>query len=127
MNTQRPATVTIATVLLTLLGLLDLTAPFVANAIKLPTIAIYPILVVGVGDLVAAFGLWKMKRWGLLLAIIVSALTILAAAPGPFIATNIGGRVLTLVLIVSYALVLVLVALPATRKAFASARVHVTS
>jgi len=121
MNTARPATVTLATVLLAALGLFDLSAPLVPLGLHFPLIAMAAIMAVGVGDLVAAFGLWKLKRWGRLLALVVSALTILAAAPGPFIGPT-AGQVLTLVLIVSYALVLVCLALPATRKAYAAVR-----
>ncbi len=70
----------------------------------------------------AVFGLWKLKRWGLLLTSILSALAILWSIPGLFIPKTLGGKAITMGVIVFYALVLVLVALPATRKAYAAAR-----
>jgi hypothetical protein len=36
----------------------------------------------GIGALVAAVGLWRSKRWGLILALIVAALGIVLALPG---------------------------------------------
>ncbi len=119
MNTHRPLTVTIATVLLTLVSLFGLITPVVPH--KPPTIIIALLLVLGVCGLIAVFGLWKLKRWGLLLTSVISALGILM--PGLFLVPPGGkGIVVSVVLAVLYALVLVLVALPATRKAYVAVR-----
>ncbi len=119
MNIHRPLTVSIATVLLTLLSLFGLITPVVPH--KPPTIIIALLLVLGVCGLIAVFGLWKLKRWSLLLTSVISALGILM--PGLFLVPPGGkGIVVSVVLALFYVLVLVLVALPATRKAYAAAR-----
>ncbi len=120
MNTRRPLTVIIAIVLLTLVSLLDLIELVIPA--RVPPLFVYTIPVLGVGGLMAVFGLWKMKRWGLLLTSILSALSILWNIPGLFIPRTLGGKAITMGYIAFYILVLALVALPATRKAFAAAR-----
>ncbi len=120
MNTHRPLTVTIATVLLTLVSLFSLTV--LLEPTRVPPLFFYTIPVVGVCGLIGAFGLWKMKRWGLLLSSILSALSILWNIPGLFIPKTLGGKAITMGYIAFYILVLVLVALPATRKAVAAKR-----
>ncbi len=120
MNTYRPLTVTIAIVLLTLVSLFSLTA--LLGSGKIPPLFLYTIPVLGVCGLIGAFGLWKLKRWGLLLTSILSALAILWTIPGLFIPKTLGGKAISMGVIIFYALVLVLAALPATRKAYAAAR-----
>jgi uncharacterized membrane protein (DUF2068 family) len=127
MNIQRPATVTSATVLLLLLSLFSLSAALLPDAIKPPPFIIYVALVLGVCGLMAGVGLWKLKRWGLLLTIIISAVGSLSAAPGLFAAPSVAGKLISLGLVVLYALVVVLVVLPAARKAFAAERVQVAA
>lgn len=73
------------------------------------------------------FGLLRLKRWGLRLSMLFSAVSILAAVPGLFLAPPGVGKAITLGLIVVNALVLVLVTLPVTRKAVAAERVRVTA
>ena len=88
----RPQTVTVAVILLALLSLANLLAPLI-----LPAEAgsvIYLVIVLGVLGLVAAAGLWTLKRWALWLTIVVSVLNILAAAPGLVFAPDLMGRVL---------------------------------
>jgi uncharacterized membrane protein (DUF2068 family) len=118
MNTHRPLTVSIATVLLMPLSLFGLITPLVPNKPPL-MIVFYGFIVMGVGGLIAAFGLWKLKRWGLLLTSVLSVLSILVSVPGLWLAPSTGGKVISLVLTIFFVLVLVLVALPATRKAYA--------
>ncbi len=120
MNTHRPLTVSIATVLLTLLSLFNLIELVIPA--KLPPLFVYTIPVLGAGGLIAAFGLWKLQRWGLLLTSVISALSILVSVPGLWLAPGTGGKVISLVLTLFFVLVLVLVALPATRKAYAATR-----
>jgi uncharacterized membrane protein (DUF2068 family) len=127
MNIQRPVTVIFAIVLLTLLSLFSLTAGVLPEAIKPPPFIIYTALVLGIGGLIAVVGLWKLKRWGLLLTIIVSAVSSLSAAPGLFAAPSVAGKLISLGLVVFYALVVVLVVLPASRKAFAAERIQVAA
>ena len=124
MNTRRPLTLILAIVLLALLSLFGLYTPFGPNGPPL-VIVLYAFIVGGVGSLIAVFGLWKLKRWGLLLTIIIASLSILVAVPGLWLAPSTSGKAVSVGLIVFYVLVLVLVALPATRKAFAAARAPV--
>jgi uncharacterized membrane protein (DUF2068 family) len=112
----RPQTVTIAAILLALLSLANFLAP-----LMLPAGAgsvVYLIIVLGVLGLVAAGGLWMLKRWALWLTIVVSVLNILAAAPGLVFATDLSGRVLATIGVVGFALVILLVVLPGSRRAY---------
>jgi hypothetical protein len=118
MNTPRPATVTMASVLLLLVSLFDLTAPFTPG----PTAPLsYFIFGLGVCGIVVVFGLWQMKPWGTLLATILSVVALLPALLGLIVAPP-AGKVVSLIVAIAYALVLVLVLLPASRKAVAAAR-----
>jgi uncharacterized membrane protein (DUF2068 family) len=128
MHTNRPASVTSAAVLLMLLCVYSLTAPFLPVDNKPPLmIIVYQFLVGGIGSLLAVFGLWRLKRWGLRLAILLSAVSILTTMPGLFLAPSLVGKAITVGLIVVNALVLVLVTLPVTRKAVAAERVRVAA
>ena len=120
MNTPRPITLTIASVLLLLASLFNLTAPF-TNGPPAPISSI--ILGLGVCGLPVVVGLWKMKPWGMRLSSILAVLALLPALSGLIFAPLVGKVVSALVVV--YALVLVLVMLPATRKAVAAARTPV--
>jgi hypothetical protein len=126
MNTSRPVTVTSAIVLLTLLSLVDLTIVLIPpQHLSLLSGFIYAwSIVFGVVGLSGVFGLWKLKRWGLRLSTVLAALALLTWAPGLVLTLVLGDTtahvVWSLALTVCYALVLVLVALPATRKAYAA-------
>jgi hypothetical protein len=112
----RPQTVTIAAILLGLLSLANLLAP-----LFLPAEAgsvVYLVMVLGVLGLVAAAGLWMLKGWALWPTIIVCVLNILAAAPGLVFAPDLTGRALATNGIVGFALVIVLVVLPGSRRAY---------
>ena len=112
----RPQTVTIAAILLALLSLANFLAP-----LMLPAGAgsvVYVIIVLGVLGLVAAGGLWMLKRWALWLTIVVSVLNILAAAPGLVFATELTGRALATIGVVGFALVILLAVLPGSRRAY---------
>jgi hypothetical protein len=118
MNTPRPATVTIASVLLLLVSLFDLTAPFTPG----PTAPLsYIILGLGVCGILVVFGLWTMKPWGMLLATILAVLALIPPILG-LISAPLAGQVISAIVAIVYALVLILVLLPASRKAFAAAR-----
>jgi uncharacterized membrane protein (DUF2068 family) len=117
MNTQRPLPVTIAIVLLAVLSLGNLLAPFILPA-EAGSI-VYLIVVLGVLGLVAAGGLWRLKRWALWITIVASVLNILAAAPGLVFAPDLAGRALATVGVGGFALVILLVVLPNSRRAYA--------
>jgi hypothetical protein len=113
----RPQPVAIAAILLALLSLANFLAP-----VMLPAdagFAVYVIVLLGALGLVAAGGLWMLKRWAALwLTIVVSVLNILAAAPGLVFATEATGRVLTTIGIVGFAVVILLAVLPGSRRAY---------
>jgi uncharacterized membrane protein (DUF2068 family) len=112
----RPQPVTIAAILLALGSLANLLAPLI-----LPPEAgsiVYLILVLGILGLVAAGGLWMLRRWALWLTIVVSVLNILAAAPGLVFAPDLTGRTLAAVGVVGFAVVIMLAVLPGSRRAY---------
>ncbi len=122
MNTPRPITLTIASVLLLLVSLFGLPAPFTPNGPPAPFS--YIPLGVGVCGLPVVFGLWKMKPWGVRLSSMLAVLALLTDLPG-LIFAPLAGKVVSALVAVVYALVLVLVLLPATRKAVAATRTPV--
>ena len=113
----RPTSVTVAAVLLALSSLLNL-VPLPVEGV--PAVVVYGALVLGVVGLVAAAGLWLLKRWGVWLAVAVSALNLLSAAPGIFAAPTAALRVAATTGVVVSALIIVLVVLPSSRRAFAA-------
>ena len=118
MNTKRPVPVTVAVVLLALLSVLNFVSPLLPT--DYPTIVLFLGGALGVVGLLAAAGLWQMRRWGLLLTIIVSVLNILLAAPGIFAEPHATGKLLAGVTTVGCALVIVLVMRSNSRRAFAA-------
>ena len=114
---SRPTSVTVAAVLLALSSLLNL-VPLPVEGV--PAVVVYGALVLGVVGLVAAAGLWVLKRWGVWLAVAVSALNLVSAAPGIFAAPTAALRVAATTGVVVSALIIVLVVLPASRRAFAA-------
>ena len=113
---SRPLPVTIAAILLVLGSLVNFLAPRM-----LPPeagSAVYIIVGLGALGLVAAGGLWMLKRWALWLTVVVAVLNILAAAPGLVFATDFSGRALATMGIVGFALVILLAVLPGPRRTY---------
>ena len=107
----QPPPVFIAMVLLALLSLTNLVPAEQVILEGKPTAAVLLPLVVGVLGLVGAWGLWRLKRWAIWLVIIVCVLNILMNAPqitSPSMA----------IYIVVCALVILLVVLPNSRRAY---------
>ena len=115
----RPPPVTVAAVVLGLLSLQTLLGPLLPGSEGIPAGVIYSAVVLGVVGLAAA-GLWMLKRWGMWLAIVVCAINLLSAAPGIPFAPNAALRVAATVTVVVSALIIVLVVLPTSRRAFAA-------
>jgi hypothetical protein len=113
----RPLPVTVAAILLGLFSLANLLTPVLPME-GVPAFVIYLGVVLGVAGLVAAAGLWMLKRWALWLTIVVSVLNILSAAPGLAFAPNAGLRVAATVTVVGFALVILLVVMPNSRRAY---------
>jgi hypothetical protein len=118
METQQPGPVTVAFVLLALLSMLNFMSPLLPT--DYPTIVLFLGGALGIVGLLAAAGLWRLRRWGLLVTIIVSVLNILLAVPGIFVETHATGKLLAGVTIVGFALVIVLVMRTNSRCAFAA-------
>jgi peptidoglycan/LPS O-acetylase OafA/YrhL len=124
----RPQPVTIAVVSLALLSLLNFASPLFTSPLftspllqmDYPTIVLFLGIALGVLGLLAAGGLWMLRRWGLLLTIIVSVLNILLAAPWIAVESQATGKLLAGVTAAGFALVLVLVMQPNSRRAFAA-------
>ncbi len=126
MKTKRPTSLLVALILLALLSLGNLVFLFLPGTNNIPAAIVYSGVVAGVIGLVAAFGLWKARRWGMILTIIVSAFNMLSAAPGVLVAPNPGLQVTAGAYVALSILIIVLVVLPSARQAYAAERVSGT-
>jgi hypothetical protein len=118
---SRPQTVTVAAALLAVFSLANIISPLLPSEGVPPAFVIYLGIVLGIAGLVAAAGLWMLRKWSMWLAIVVSALNILSAAPGIAFAPNASLQVAAIITVVGSALIIVLVVLPTSRRAFAAA------
>ncbi len=121
---SRPQSVTAAAVLLVLLSLFDFPWPYwllFPGVEEPPAFLNYLGYVVGVVGLVAAVGLWMLKRWSYWTTIVVCALNFLLGAPGVVFAPGAALKALIAVLEVVAILIIVLVVLPDSRRALADA------
>jgi hypothetical protein len=83
-----------------------------------PAFVIYSGIVLGIVGLVVAVGLWMMKPWRLWSTIVVCVLNFLLGAPGVVMAPTAALKVAIAVTEVAFALIIVLVVLPSSRRAF---------
>jgi uncharacterized membrane protein (DUF2068 family) len=113
----RPLPVTVAAILLVLFSLTNLLSPFLPME-GVPAFVVYLGVALGVAGLLAAAGLWMLKRWALWLTIVVSVINILSAAPGLAFAPNAVLRAAATVTVVGFAVVVMLVVLPNSRRAY---------
>src|SRR5215203_121295 len=121
---SRPPTVTVATILLVLLSLSGFPWPWMMlfpGAGDPPAFIYYSGIVLGIVGLLVAFGLWTLRTWSFWATIIVAVLNLLTGAPGIVLGPNAGIRVTSAVLAVVTVLIIVLVALPSSRRALAAA------
>ena len=109
---------TAAVVLLAILSLPNVVFTFLPSE-GIPAVVVYGGFVLGVLGLAGAAGLWALKRWAMWLTIAVSALNLLSSAPGLAFAPSPMFRFLATVGVVGSAVVIVLVVLPASRRAYA--------
>ncbi len=112
----RPLPVTVAAVLLALFSLLNVIFPLLSTE-GVPAFVVYLGVVLGVVGLIAAAGLWMLRRWAVWPTIIVSVLNLLAA-PGLTAAPTALLRVLATVGVVGSVLIILLVVLPNSRRAY---------
>lgn len=74
-------------------------------------------ILLGIG-LIAAYGLWKMKKWGMVWAIILSALSLIVVLPGLFRIFSFVQLAEALMRIAVAIAVIVLVLLPVSRRVY---------
>ena len=120
---MRPLPVTVAAILLVLLSLTNF--PWLywflfPGAEEPPAFVLYLGYVVGVVGLVVAVGLWMMKRWSFWLTIVVCVLNFLLGLPGVLFAPGVALKVFIAVTEIVAVLIVVLVMLPGSRRAFAA-------
>ena len=106
---SRPVPVTVAAILLTLCSLLSIPGPSLPGSEGVPEVGLYSGIVLGIVGLVAAVGLWMLKKWSLWLTVVVSVLNILSAAPGVAFAPKAPLQVAATATVVVFALIIVLV------------------
>ncbi len=115
---SRPLPVTVAAIVLVLISLVGLPGPLLPGSDEVPTLVIYGGIVLGFVGLIAAVGLWMLKKWGFWLAVVVSVLNILSAAPGVAFAPNAALQAAAAVGVLVAALIIVLVVLPTSRRVY---------
>ncbi len=118
MNKERPISTSVAAGVLALLSLAGLAAPLLLGG-GVPAAAVYFSVASGAAGLAAVYGLLSFKRWGTVLAVVVSVLGILSAAPGLAFAPTPGLLAQAIVGVAGGAVVVVLVLLPSSRRAYA--------
>ena len=121
---SRPPTVTVAAILLVLLSLSDF--PWLYNllfpmTVEPPAFFLYAGYVVGIVGLVVAIGLWMLKKWTFWATIMVCVLNFLFGLPGLLFAPGAALKAVIALTEVVAVLVIVLVMLPASRRALAAA------
>ena len=117
MNTRQPLPVTGAAVLLALLSLLYFIFPLLPTE-GVPALVVYSNVVWSVAGLVAAAGLWMLKRRSMWLAIVLCVLAILLASPGLAAPSSALLAVLAMVVVAGAASIILLVVLPSSRRAY---------
>ena len=116
MKTSRPLALTLAIVFLVLISLGSLATPLLAGP---PVVVKVLSVVMGLLGFFAAYGLWNRKRWGMIVAIIVSAINALSGVPGLFVQPNLPATLAAAVGIAISILIIVMTILPSARAAYA--------
>ena len=86
----------------------------------MPAVFVYGALMLGIAGLAGAAGLWMLRKWGAWLAVVVCVMNLVSAAPGIPFAPDAALRIAATATVLSSALIVVLVVLPASRCAFAA-------
>jgi uncharacterized membrane protein (DUF2068 family) len=119
----RPLTVTVAAILMALFSLMNFPGPWwyaIPGAMEeTPMFIFYSGIVLGIVGIVAAVGLWMLKKWSFWLTIIVCVINILLSVPAPAMVSSAGLLALIAVQTIGFVLVIVLVVLSTSRRAFA--------
>jgi uncharacterized membrane protein (UPF0136 family) len=118
---SRPVAVTAAVVLSALIVLANLAGPLLpagSGDDKVPTFVIILGVVLGVIGIVAAVALWQLRRWGMILTVIISIVNLLSSAPGIVAGPNTGIKILAGAGVLVSAAVIVLALMPEARRAY---------
>ena len=121
---SQPLSLTVAAILLVLLSLMNFPFPwwFLFPGVEdPPAFVIYSGIVVGLVGLVVAAGLWMLKTWSLRAAVIVCVINLLVGAPGVVMGPTAALRATVLVTEVVAVFIIVLVVVPSSRRALATA------
>jgi len=122
---SRPLPVTVAAILLALFSLMNFPGPwwYVVPGVAevTPMIVIYSGIVLGIVGIVGAVGLWMLKTWSLWLTVVVCVLNILLNVSGLVMVLPGGLKALIAIQTIGFVLTLVLVVLPSSRRALATA------
>ena len=122
---RRPLALSVAAVLLVLLSLFDFPWPyeilFPGLEEEPPAFVIYSGYVLGIAGLLVAVGLWMLQKWSYWATIVVCVLNFLIGAPGVVMAPGAALKDLIAVTEVVAVLIIVLVVLPGSRRALATA------
>src|SRR5919202_5550305 len=120
----RPQTVTAAAILMALFSLMNFPGPWwyaLPGAMEeTPMVIIYVGIVLGIAGLVAAVGLWMLKKWGFWATISVSVVNILLNLSGLAMVQSSALRAAIAGQTIGFILTIVLVVLPSARRAFRS-------
>src|SRR5215207_7541720 len=120
----RQLPVTVAAILLVLLSLFDFPWPYellFPGVEEPPAFVIYSGYVLGIVGLVVTVGLWMLKPWSYWATIVVCVLNLLSGAPGVIMAPGAALKAVVAVGEVVAVLIIVLVVLPDSRRALATA------
>lgn len=113
---RRPIVVTVALVLMVLAALSSLVpAP---GTEEIPQFILISAYVLAFLKLVAAVGLWRCHRWAAILGFVAVLLDGLTAVPGAFFAPTVALQLLSTVGTLISIVILVLLVLPAARRAY---------
>ncbi len=117
---RRPATVKWAVILAVGIQVVGIPFMFAPGASDVPGIAVVIGIVTGLLTLVGAWGMWNLHRWGAILALVVTFLNTLSAVPGLFMPPS-GWILAELVVLIPLGVVdMILIALPASWRAYRS-------
>jgi hypothetical protein len=120
MESRRPFALTIAIVLLVLLSAINLVALGAPTGDEeVPVAAFVASAVLGVAGFVAAGGLWRQRRWGMIAAFVVLVLNAVSTAPALLFAPSTLLLIGAILSLVATAAAIILLVLPTSRRTFA--------
>lgn len=117
----RPTTVVLVVALSALMIVGNLVSPALPQGEgddKVPTFVIVLGVVLGLLGIVAAVGLWLLRRWAMVLTLAVTALNLLSSAPGVAFGPEAWVKVLAAVSVLVGIAIVVLVTRPEARRAY---------